>query len=156
MTFDLLRKHGVYLNDKKPQLCKTSVVYGGHILSGEGIKKLHSNVQAIMEMPIPSTVRELRAFLGACQHYAKFLDGCKDAFARLTSLVSNKFTRLKLSEEHRKDFQTIRTALCSDTCLIVPRKEVPLRVYTDASDFGTGLLIAQEDANVTPINHHIY
>ncbi|GAM24842.1 hypothetical protein SAMD00019534_080170 [Acytostelium subglobosum LB1] len=71
----------------------------------------------------------------------------KMTFDLLRKHVSNKFTRLKLSEEHRKDFQTIRTALCSDTCLIVPRKEVPLRVYTDASDFGTGLLIAQEDAN---------
>ncbi|EFA85708.1 hypothetical protein PPL_00937 [Heterostelium album PN500] len=57
--------------------------------------------------------------------------------ARLTSTISTKYRKINLTDQEIADFNDIKAEICSSRCLI----------YTDASDVGSGLMIAQYDDN---------
>lgn len=49
--------------------------YLAHVMSSKGVEVEPSKIQAILEWPKPSTVNELRGFLGLTSYYRKFVPG---------------------------------------------------------------------------------
>jgi len=47
--------------------------YLGHMVSKEGVKMDETKIQVVMHWPIPSSIRQLRAFLGLASYYHKFI-----------------------------------------------------------------------------------
>ena len=109
----MFKKANLKLNIKKCRFCCCEVEYLGHIVTPNGFKPNIRNVEAIKEFPVPTTVKELRQFLGLPYHYCRFVKG----FSKITQ---------PLYALTKKDVPYHRTAECDctvdhlKTCLITP------------------------------------
>ncbi|XP_064645931.1 uncharacterized protein K02A2.6-like [Lineus longissimus] len=65
-VFARLHKHNVHLNLPKCTFMKPSVVYLGFTYSGDGLRPLESNIEAVKQAPAPENVSQLRTVKLAC------------------------------------------------------------------------------------------
>lgn len=71
--FKRLQDHDLKLNLGKCVFNVPEIEFLGYLVSSEGIKPLPRRVQAILEFKQPTTVGDLRKFLGLVNFYRKFL-----------------------------------------------------------------------------------
>ncbi|PKI45450.1 hypothetical protein CRG98_034157 [Punica granatum] len=136
--FDGLRKYKLRLN---PAKCTFGVKSGkllGFVVSEKGIEVDPDKVKAIMELPPPSTVREVRSFLGWLNYIARFI-------ANLTNKCQPLFRLLRKNEvvdwddECQKAFDTVKAYLVQPPMLVPPSPDRPLILYlTESTHFGKG------------------
>ena len=55
---------------------EVATVYLGHIVSADGVKPDPRKVSAVLDSQAPSSVKELRHFLGLTNCYRKFISSC--------------------------------------------------------------------------------
>lgn len=72
-VLERLAEYNVRANVNKCQFFKESVEYLGHIISEKGIEPSPCNVEAIIKAPVPSTVTQLKSYLGMINYYRKFV-----------------------------------------------------------------------------------
>jgi len=147
-VLDLFQTNQIYVSRKKIQLFKTEVKYVGHMVSKEGIKPIHDKTKAIEEIPMPTTVREVRSLIGAATYYMKFIPNYAELSASLTDLTKGNPTpskKVNLTEKHKSDVMAIKAALISADTLMAIDFSKRFYLYTDASDVGTGLMMTQRD-----------
>ena len=82
-----LRDAGLKVNADKSSFCAHETEYLGYILTRDGIKPQQKKVQAILALTPPTSVKELRTFLGMVQYYRDLWARRSDMLAPLTSLV---------------------------------------------------------------------
>ena len=68
---------------------ETSVEYLGHVISTDGIAPTPDNGSGITEVPKPTSVNELRSFLGMVQYYSKFIPNLADMVHPLNALLGS-------------------------------------------------------------------
>ncbi|XP_062384564.1 uncharacterized protein LOC134071743 [Sardina pilchardus] len=98
LVFQRLADQGLKLKPSKCFLFQKEVKYLGHVVSEQGIAPLHERVEAIQEWPQPTTVRELRAFLGLTGYYRRFIKDFSKVAMPLNKLLcgqSRNHTRQK-------------------------------------------------------------
>ena len=71
-VFSRLRKAGVTLNSGKYEFLKYKLKFLGHIIDENGIHPDPDKISAIVEMQPPTSVTELRRFLGVVNQLGKF------------------------------------------------------------------------------------
>ena len=72
-TLTRIQEAGLTLNQDKCIFGVKEVTFLGHKLSGDGVAVDESKVAAILKLPDPGNVKDLRMMLGMVQHLAKFL-----------------------------------------------------------------------------------
>lgn len=73
MVLATLSHHQFFANRKKCCLGQRQVKYLGHIISGHGVAVDPSKIQAMLDWPLPKTIKDLRGFLGLTGYYRKFV-----------------------------------------------------------------------------------
>lgn len=73
LVFDILRQQQLFVKHKKCEFGNDELEYLGHIISGAGVKVDQTKVQAMIDWPKPTTITELRGFLGLTGYYRKFV-----------------------------------------------------------------------------------
>lgn len=101
---------------------------------------------AITEWPTPRKVKEVQSFLGFGNFYRKFIKDFS-AIARPLYDLTKKGNQWEWTTECEESFQTLKRAFVTAPVLIMPDKEKPFRVETDASGFATGGVLSQQDEN---------
>lgn len=76
-----LSTHKFFANPSKCELGKLQIAYLGHVISDHGVAVDNEKSKAVEAWSIPSTLKELRGFLGLVGYYRKFIKG----FASITS-----------------------------------------------------------------------
>lgn len=89
IIFERLNDYGLALNPAKSTFDVTSVKYLGYLITDAGIQPLPDKIQAIVDMPIPKTVVELRRFPGMINFYRKFIKNAAHFQAPLNEFVRN-------------------------------------------------------------------
>ena len=82
-----LRKADLRVNAAKSYFCETEIEYLGYILTRQGIKPQPEKVQAILALKAPTSVKELRKFLGMVQYYRDLWEKRSHLIAPLTDLI---------------------------------------------------------------------
>ena len=86
--------------------------YLGHVVSAAGVSIDPSKVQAIVDWPTPSSVKELRGFLGLTGYYHKFIHHFGILAKPLTDLLK-KDQPFVWAQFPATAFQLLKEALCT-------------------------------------------
>lgn len=74
-VFRLLAANGLVVNRRKSLFGQSELHYLGHLVSAAGITPLPSRVEAIANIPVPTSKVELQRFLGMVNYYRRFMPG---------------------------------------------------------------------------------
>lgn len=114
----------------------------GHIVSRDGLALDPVNSERISEWPVPKSPTAVRAFLGLCSYYRRFVH--KYAFiAHPLHRLTQKHVPFEWTEECATAFQTLKVTLTSPPIMAFPDFHQPFIVNTDASNCAVGAVLAQ-------------
>ncbi|GKF37484.1 putative reverse transcriptase domain-containing protein, partial [Tanacetum coccineum] len=86
-VLQILRQEKLYAKFSKCEFWLSRVAFLGHIVSSEGITMDPAKVEAITKWPRPTSVTEVRSFLGLAGYYRRFVDGFSRLALPLTKLM---------------------------------------------------------------------
>lgn len=89
-VLDTLRAHKLYLKMSKCTFAQDSLEYLGHIISSKGVSTDPSKIAAMLQWPVPTSMTELRTFLGITGYYKKFVKNYGLLARPLTQLLRLK------------------------------------------------------------------
>ena len=138
-VLDRLGSAGMKLKKEKCAFCLPRVEYLGHIISEEGLCPSASKVKAIKEAPKPSSMSELKSFLGLVNYYAKFLPNSATVLAPLYKLLKHTES-WQWNKEQQVSFEKIKEMLTAPTLLVHFDESKPLMLSCDASPYGIGVV----------------
>ena len=107
MVLQTLREHQLYAKLSKCEFWLREVVFLGHIISSEGILVDPKKVEAVLKWERPSTITEIRSFLGLAGYYRRFIEGFSTIATPLTRLTRKNVT-WEWSEECEEGFQELK------------------------------------------------
>ena len=67
------------------------MVFLGHVVSRDGIRVDPKKIKAIIVWPRPTTVTEVRSFIGLANYYRRFLKDFSKIAASLSRLTQKKY-----------------------------------------------------------------
>ena len=143
-VFERLRAAGLKVRFTKCSFCRSEVPYLGHIISKDGIKADPLKIAVVRDYPVPTTVKEVRQFIGFTLYYCKFIKNFTSIAAPLHKLT-NKYACFVWSQQCQEAFDLLRESLISAPILCYPDFSLPFIVYTDASDVRIGAVLIQKD-----------
>ena len=141
-VFKRLREADVKLKPSKCHFVKAQVEHLGHIVSADGVRPNPAKITAVKDFPVPKSVKDLRAFLGLCNYYRRFVKGCAQIASPLNKLTG-KHATFSWSSECQTAFETLKQALISAPILSYPDFRLPFHLFVDASQTGIGLTLGQ-------------
>lgn len=145
--FQRMSDYGILINTSKCVFGASEVTFLGYRISSEGIKPLEDKVQAIKEFPQPTTVKQLRRFLGMLNFYRRFIPRAAEIQAPLNALLIGSVKGnhpVELKGESLKAFEDSKTSLCNAALLAFPDCRARLALTTDASDVAVGAVLQQQ------------
>ena len=112
------------------------------MVSNDGISVDPGKVDAVANWRRPSTVTEIRSFLGLAGYYRRFIEGFSKIALPLTKLTQ-KGVKFEWSDDCECSFQELRNRLVSAPILTIPSGSGGFVVYSDASHQGLGCVLMQ-------------
>ena len=143
-VFERLREHGLKLHPGKCKFFHDQIEYLGHTIYPGGLGVQQTKVEAIAQIPRPTDVSRVRAFLGLANFYRRYAKGFSAIAKPLTML-----TRLDQvwiwDDDQERAFQKLKEVLSSAPILRRPIRGRPFRLHTDWSMLGLGAVLTQYD-----------
>ncbi|GBG78637.1 hypothetical protein CBR_g27863 [Chara braunii] len=143
-VLSLLRQHKFKINGEKCEFGHTRILYLGHEISAEGLKPDDAKVASIRDWPRPQSVTEMRSFLGMTGYYRTFVKNYSIVAAPLTDLTRLD-TPWEWTDKCEAAFRHLKHALTHYEVLKLPDPDKPFIVTTDASQYGIGAVLAQQE-----------
>ncbi|KAK3560616.1 hypothetical protein QTP86_012142 [Hemibagrus guttatus] len=142
----LLDNH-LYVKPEKCEFHVTQVQFLGFIIKPGQIKMDPQKVQAVVDWPSPSSVKEVQRFLGFANFYRKFIRNFSSVAAPLSALTKGNIAGFHWGPEAELAFNKLKCRFTSAPILILPNPEIPFTVEVDASDVGVGAVLSQRGAD---------
>jgi hypothetical protein len=101
-----------------------------------------NKVEAVVNWARPTSVHEIRSFLGLAGYYRRFVEGFSKLAAPLTKLTK-KNEAFIWSKDCERSFQELKHRLVSAPVLILPSGTGGFVIYSDASYKGLGCVLMQ-------------
>jgi hypothetical protein len=119
------------------------VPFLGHVLSDEGVAIDPGKVKDILDLKPPTTIHQVRSFLGMAGYYRRFIPDFSKVSKPITELLKNQ-VKFVWSLECEEAFQTLKKLLTTAPVLAQLDIEKLFDVYCDASGTGIGCVLMQD------------
>ena len=109
----------------------------GHVVSEEGVSTDPNKIKSVTEWPQPTTVTEVRSFLGFVSYYRRFIPNFSKVAKPLNKLLQNlegtpsqkKKCKVHWGPEQQEAFETLQR-LCTDSQSLLMQTLRPLLFST--------------------------
>ncbi|VVA41124.1 PREDICTED: retrotransposon, partial [Prunus dulcis] len=142
LVLKTLWRKKLFAKFSKCQFWLDRVNFLGHVISAEGVYVDPQKVEAVVNWPQPTSVTEVRSFLGLAGYYRRFVEGFSTIAAPLTRLT-RKGVKFEWSKECEKSFDELKTRLTTAPVLTLPDDSGNFVIYSDASQQGLGCVLMQ-------------
>lgn len=160
VIFKQLRLIGVKLNPAKCQFVEEEVAFLGHRVSADGIHTDPDKIASVQNWPTPTTVRDIRSFMGLASYYRRFVPNFSSVARPLNSLIGEMHKEFPKDPHHgeRKSveprwttecqtaFDTLKERLTTAPILGYADYKLPFILEIDASGEGFGAVLSQVQA----------
>lgn len=138
-----LNEYSIRMNVDKCHFGHTSIELLGHCLSTEGRSMDPAKMAKALEYPIPTTGKQIQAFLGFTNWVRAYICGYSKLAHPLEKLRNKR--EFEMTKEERDAFNAMVAAIQMAPILASYDPTLPLCVATDASQWGVGAVLYQPD-----------
>jgi hypothetical protein len=138
-----LREHQLYAKFSKYSFWLEEIQFLGHVLSAKEIAVDPSKVKDILEWKPPTTVYQVRSFLGVAGYYRRFIPDFSKIVKPIACLLKND-TKFDWSPKCNEAFEQLKVLLTTAPVLAQLDIEKPFDVYYDTSGSGLRCVLIQE------------
>ncbi|KAL0221190.1 hypothetical protein RCL1_001044 [Eukaryota sp. TZLM3-RCL] len=132
--------------------CNHPIKILGHVFFKKTRSIDSSRITALVELPPPKNVKEVRSFVGSVNYLRDWLPQISEELAPIIELTrgSESGNRapppppIKWTHDHQLRFERIKRMIINHVPLSLPDKESNILISTDASDLAVGGVIWQE------------
>lgn len=116
---------------EKAQIAQQEVMYVGQKISHGRREIPQDRTTVIRGAQEPTTVRELRSFLGLCNFNRAWVESYSEIAQPLNDLKDQRDSRVSITMEprQREAFTSLKRALCEASALGIPNTEMPFTLY---------------------------
>ena len=149
-------KAGLRIKPSKCDFFSNEVKYLGHLVTADGVKVIPEYINVIQEWPVPTTVSEVRAFMGKAGYYRRFVKKFAEIASPLTDLLKDKRKgdKVEFTPEAVAAFETLKEKLITAPILAFPcfDSSSPFILDTDYSSDGMAAVLSQvQEGSERPI-----
>ncbi|XP_074283044.1 putative mitochondrial protein AtMg00860 [Silene latifolia] len=131
-----MEHHHMSAKALKCSFAMKKVEYLGHFISRNGVETDSKKIEDVAKWNIPTSVKDLRSFLGLARYYRKFVKSYAVISKPLTNLLKKGvFT---WNQEANKAFEKLKVALTTALVLALPNFSKQFTVETYGSNDGIG------------------
>ena len=141
-VFERLRRANLKLGAAKCHLARKEVGFLGYKVTPEGLEPEPKLMEAISRLTPPTSVTEVRSFLGFVGYYRRFIRRFSDKAAPLNALL-HKNQVWSWTPQCQEAFELLKGEISQKPVSAYPDFSKPFRLYTDASNIGLGAILAQ-------------
>ncbi|XP_031120931.1 uncharacterized protein LOC116024170 [Ipomoea triloba] len=141
------KKSGItVVTNEKNELIPTRTVTGG-------IEVDRAKIEVISKLPPPTSVKEVRSFLGHAGFYRRFIKDFSKICRPMCNLLA-KDVVFKFDDECLSAFNFLKEKLTSAPILAAPNWEHPFEIMCDASDYAIGAVLGQKINKLPYVIHY--
>ena len=141
MVFERLREHNLKMNPMKCAFGVSSGKFLGFVVTKNGIQIDPDKVKAIVKMPPPTNLHELKSFQGHLAYIRRFISNLSGRCKPFSHLMK-KGVSFEWDQACQNAFLDIKKYLIHPPILGAPVKERPLILYTATMLMSLGALLA--------------
>ncbi|RDX99224.1 Retrovirus-related Pol polyprotein, partial [Mucuna pruriens] len=134
--------------------CHFMVIEGivlGYLVSNRGIEVDKSKIDIITSLPNPTSVWEVRSFLGHAGFYRRFIENFSKLALPLSTLLQ-KDVDFNFDQPCIKAFQELKDKLTSSPIFQAPNWDLPFKLVCDASNLALGAVLGQRARVGQPVH----
>ena len=105
-----------------------------------------SKLKGIQGWPVPSTVKQVRRFLGFGNFYRQFIRNFSNIVHPLNELL-RKDKRFDWTQECQDAFENMKKQFTEEPVLAMPDHSKPFQIESDMLKYATGVVLSQLDSN---------
>lgn len=141
-VFDRLISAGLTLGREKCNFCRPELRYLGYVVDVNGLHVDPEKVNAILQIPTPSKVSDVRSIIGTASWYRRFIPNFSSIIQPLTELLK-KNSKFYWTSRQEESLKLVKEHLISAPVLTCPNFDLPFVIQTDASAYGLGAILSQ-------------
>ena len=149
-AFQILRNYNMKLNPAKCAFRVSARKFLGFIVNHRGIEANPEKINAVLDMPPPSGIKEVQRLTGRIAALSRFVSRASDKCQPFFQVLKKAFQWDAKCEEA---FTALKTYLSSPPILVSPIEGELLTLYLVVSDFSTSAVLVRDKERV---QHPVY
>ena len=141
-----LMENDLSLKPKKCEFCKEKIEWLGMVIQEGKITMDPGKLKGIQDWPAPTTVKQVRGFLGFRNFYRWFIQGFSEIARPLNDLLK-KDRKFEWTPDCQSAFDNLKKQFTSEPVLAMPNQTKPFQIECDASKYASGAVLTQQDSN---------